>query len=173
MILDQLAPARGARRNRKRVGRGIGSGTGKTSGRGHKGLKARSGSGTSGFEGGQMPLYRRLPKRGFRPLRRRRFAEVSLGRLQVAVDAGRLDPASVVDAAALREAGIIRRVRDGVRLLGSGDLSVPMTLEVAGASRSAVAAVERQGGSVRTVAPEKSGHAERRAASPARGPETA
>ncbi len=157
MILEDLRPVPGARRKRKRIGRGIGSGTGKTAGRGHKGLKARSGSGTSGFEGGQMPLYRRLPKRGFRPFRRRRFAEVSLGRLQAAVDAGRLDPASVVTAAVLRDAGIIRRIRDGVRLLGSGQLSVPLNLEVAGASRPAVAAVETTGGSVRVVVPGKSG----------------
>lgn len=156
MMLRELGPSKGAQRNRKRVGRGIGSGSGKTSGRGHKGLKARSGASTSGFEGGQMPLYRRLPKRGFRPLFRRRFAEVNLSRIQAAVDAGRLDAGTVVNASALLDTGIVRRVRDGVRLLGSGALSVPMTFEVAGASRSAITAVERAGGSVRLLSSGKS-----------------
>ena len=151
MKLHELGPTNGAQHGRKRVGRGIGSGKGKTSGRGHKGLKARSGASTSGFEGGQMPLYRRLPKRGFRPPFRRHFAEVNLGRIQAAVDAGRLDAATVVNAKVLLEAGIVRRVRDGVRLLGAGALSAPMTFEVAGASRPAVAAVEKAGGSIRVL----------------------
>ena len=157
MMLHELGPASGAQHGRKRVGRGIGSGKGKTSGRGHKGLKARSGSSTSGFEGGQMPLYRRLPKRGFRPPCRRRFAEVNLGRIQAAVDAGRLDAAAVVNAKVLVEAGVVRRARDGVRLLGSGALSAPLTFEVAGASRPAVAAVEQAGGSVRVLAAGRAG----------------
>ena len=104
-----------------------------------------------------MPLYRRLPKRGFRPLFRRRFAEVNLNRIQAAVDAGRLDAATVVNASVLLKTGIVRRVRDGVRLLGSGSLSVPMTFEVAGASRSAITAVEQAGGSVRLLSSGKSG----------------
>ena len=151
MKLHELGSTNGAQHSRKRVGRGIGSGKGKTSGRGHKGLKARSGSSTSGFEGGQMPLYRRLPKRGFRPPCQRQFAEVNLGRIQAAVDAGRLDAATVVNAKVLVEAGIVRRERDGVRLLGSGALSTAMTFEVVGASRPAVAAVEKAGGSVRIL----------------------
>lgn len=151
MMLHELGPREGARRNRKRVGRGIGSGKGKTSGRGHKGLKARSGSSTSGFEGGQMPIYRRLPKRGFRPPHRRHFAEVNLGRIQAAVDAGRLDTPGPVTAAVLLKAGIIRRIHDGVRVLASGDLTTGLTFEVAGASRPAIAAIEGAGGSVRLV----------------------
>ncbi len=148
MMLHELGQRDEARRNRKRVGRGIGSGKGKTSGRGHKGLKARSGSSTSGFEGGQMPLYRRLPKRGFRPPCARHFAEVNVGRLQAAVDAGKLDPSKPVDAQTLREAGVIRRVKDGVRVLGSGQLTAKLELHVAGASRPAIAVVEGAGGTV-------------------------
>lgn len=172
MKLHELGPTSGAQHGRKRVGRGIGSGKGKTSGRGHKGLKARSGSSTSGFEGGQMPLYRRLPKRGFRPPFQRRFAEVNLGRIQAAVDAGRLDAATVVNAKVLVEAGVVRRERDGVRLLGAGALSAPMIFEVAGASRPAVAAVEKAGGSVRVLPARKSGEDAPSDAAPAESAET-
>ena len=172
MMLHELGSKNGAQHDRKRVGRGIGSGKGKTSGRGHKGLKARSGSSTSGFEGGQMPLYRRLPKRGFRPPCRRHFAEVNLGRIQAALDAGRLDAATVVNAKVLVEAGVVRRVRDGVRLLGSGALSTPMTFEVAGASRPAVAAVEKAGGSVRVLSSGNSGGDAPTDATPAEPAET-
>ena len=172
MKLHELGPMGGAQHDRKRVGRGIGSGKGKTSGRGHKGLKARSGSSTSGFEGGQMPLYRRLPKRGFRPPNPRHFAEVNLGRIQAAVDAGRLDSATVVTAKVLVEAGIVRRERDGMRLLGSGALSSPMTFEVAGASRTAVAAVEKAGGSVRVLSSGNSGGDAPTDAAPAEPAET-
>ncbi len=166
MRLHELGPREGARHNRKRVGRGIGSGKGKTSGRGHKGLKARSGSSTSGFEGGQMPLYRRLPKRGFHPPHRRHFAEVNLGRIQTAVDAGRLDTSGPVTAAVLLKAGIIRRVRDGVRVLGSGDLTTGLTFEVAGASRPATAAIEKAGGTVRLVSSGDGARVERPAEPP-------
>lgn len=153
----ELAPGPGSRRPRKRVGRGTGSGTGKTSGRGHKGQKARSGSSTAGFEGGQMPLYRRLPKRGFRPPNARRYAEVGTGRVAAAVAAGRLDPGAPVTAEALRKAGILRRTWDGVRLLASGELGQALRFEVAGASRAAVALVEKAGGSVQASPPKAAG----------------
>jgi large subunit ribosomal protein L15 len=148
MKLNQLSDNRGARKRPMRVGRGIGSGKGKTAGRGGKGQTARSGVALNGYEGGQMPLHRRLPKRGFNNIFRPRYVEVNLGRLQTAIDAGRLDPAAPVNAAALVAAGIIRRERDGVRLLGKGTLRAKLTVEVAGASRSAVAAVERAGGTI-------------------------
>ena len=149
MKLNELSDNPGARRTAKRVGRGIGSGKGKTSGRGVKGQKSRSGVALSGFEGGQMPLYRRLPKRGFNNYRfRARYQAVNLGRLQLAVDAGRLDPAQPVDAAALVASGVVRRARDGVRLLAGGALETGLDIRVAGASKAAVAAVEAAGGSV-------------------------
>ena len=149
MKLNEIRDNPGARTPRKRVGRGIGSGTGKTAGKGHKGQKARSGGGSPpGFEGGQMPLYRRLPKRGFKNPFRKEYAEVNLGALQQAIDRKRLDPASPVDEAALQAAGLFRRRRDGVRLLAKGELTVPLTLEVTGASKAAIAAVDQAGGSV-------------------------
>jgi large subunit ribosomal protein L15 len=148
MKLNQLAPNPGSRRARKRVGRGIGSGTGKTAGRGHKGQKARSGAATTTFEGGQMPIYRRLPKRGFKNPFRKEYVPVNLDRLQAAVDAGRLDPAQPVNLEALRAAGLVSKRRDGVRLLARGELSVALTIEVDSASKTAVAAVEKAGGSL-------------------------
>ena len=148
MNLNELSDIRGARTARKRVGRGIGSGTGKTSGRGHKGQKSRSGVSIKGFEGGQMPLYRRLPKRGFHNIFRKKLTAVNVGRLQQAIDAGKLDPKGTIDAKALVAAGVVRRVRDGVRLLGQGELKAKLTVAVAGASKGAVAAIEKAGGKV-------------------------
>ena len=148
MRLNQLSDNPGAHKARMRVGRGIGSGKGKTSGRGVKGQKARTGVSIKGFEGGQMALTRRIPKRGFTNVLRLDFVEVNLGRLQAAVDAGKLDPKTTIDAAALKAAGVIRRERDGVRLLGKGQLTSAVTVSVAGASASAVAAVEKAGGKV-------------------------
>ncbi len=153
MRLNELSDNKGARRARTRVGRGIGSGKGKTSGRGHKGQKSRSGVALKGFEGGQMPLYRRVPKRGFNNPFRRRFAEVNIGRLQKAIDAGKLDAAQPIDEAALVAAGVVRRLRDGVRLLAKGELTSKVTVEVAGASKAAIAAVEKAGGTVIVGAP--------------------
>jgi large subunit ribosomal protein L15 len=153
MKLSELADRPGARKRPRRVGRGIGSGKGKTAGRGVKGQKARSGVAVKGFEGGQMPLHRRLPKRGFKNVFAKRFNEVNLGRVQQAIEAGKLDPAVIVDAEALVKAGILRRAKDGVRLLGEGELKVAVTVAVAGASKSATAAVEKAGGSVTILAP--------------------
>jgi len=156
MKLHELSSREGSRKVRKRIGRGIGSGKGKTGGRGGKGQTARSGVRIKGFEGGQMPLHRRLPKRGFRnsPFARK-FNEVNLGRIQEAIDAGLLDASATVDVAALIKAGILRRAKDGVRLLGSGEIKAKVSLSVAGASKSAVAAVEKAGGSVETLAPKR------------------
>jgi large subunit ribosomal protein L15 len=153
MKLNELSDNPGARQDRKRVGRGIGSGLGKTSGKGHKGAKARSGVAIKGFEGGQMPLHRRLPKRGFNNIFARQFVEVNLGRLQAVIDAGRIDASQPVDAAAMKAAGLFKSERDGVRLLGNGELTAKLALTVAGASKAAIAAVEKAGGSVTIVAP--------------------
>lgn len=153
MKLNELRDKEGARKARKRVGRGIGSGLGKTGGRGVKGQKSRSGVAIKGFEGGQMPLHRRLPKRGFNNINRRDYVEVNLGRLQEAVDAGKIDAANEVTAESLVAAGVIRRAKDGVRLLGTGELKAKLKLVVAGASKSAIAAVEKAGGSVQVLAP--------------------
>ncbi len=154
MKLHELSGRPGARKTRKRIGRGIGSGKGKTGGRGGKGQTARSGVRIKGFEGGQMPLHRRLPKRGFKNTSfARKLNEVSLGRLQQAIDAGRLDPAVTIDAAALVKAGILRRAKDGVRVLGGGELKAKVALSVFGASKSARAAVEKAGGTVEILAP--------------------
>ena len=153
MKLSDLKDNPGARKVRRRVGRGIGSGKGKTAGRGVKGQKARAGVAVKGFEGGQMPLHRRLPKRGFNNIFRKRYNEVSLGRVQQAVDAGKLDAGAPVDVAALVKAGVLRRARDGVRLLGGGEIKAKLAFAVAGASKSAVAAVEQAGGSVDILAP--------------------
>ena len=156
MKLHELAGPRGSRKTRKRIGRGIGSGTGKTGGRGGKGQTARSGVRIKGFEGGQMPLHRRLPKRGFKNVKfARRLNELNLDRLQAAIDAGRLDAAGKIDAAALVKAGVLRRAKNGVRLLGGGELKAKVTLAVFGASKSAVAAVEKAGGSVEILAPKR------------------
>jgi large subunit ribosomal protein L15 len=154
MKLHEIAGPPGARKTRKRIGRGIGSGTGKTGGRGGKGQTARSGVRIKGFEGGQMPLHRRLPKRGFRnTMFARKLNEVNLGRIQAAIDAGTLDPAANIDAAALIKAGLIRRPKDGVRLLGGGEIKAKVKLSVYGASKAAVAAVEKAGGSVELLGP--------------------
>ena len=148
MKLNELSDKPGARRARTRVGRGIGSGKGKTSGRGHKGQKSRSGVAIRGFEGGQMPIYRRLPGRGFKNPFAKRFQVVNLGRLQRAIEAGKLDANNPVTVEAMRAAGLVRRVRDGVRLLAKGELRSKVTIEVTGASKAAVAAVEKAGGKV-------------------------
>lgn len=148
MKLNEIRENDGATRNRKRVGRGIGSGRGKTSGAGHKGQKARSGVAIKGFEGGQMPIHRRLPKRGFNNIFRKDYVEVNLGRIQVAVDAGKLDSKKPVDAATLVAAGVISKARDGVRILGKGELKAKVELHAAGASQTAIAAVEKAGGKI-------------------------
>jgi len=148
MKLNEIRDNPGATKARMRVGRGIGSGKGKTAGRGVKGQKSRTGVSIKGFEGGQMPLHRRLPKRGFVNIFAKDFNIVSLGRVQQAIDAGKLDPKATIDAAALKAAGVIRRVKDGVRLLSDGELKVAATFDIAGASRTAVAAVEKAGGTV-------------------------
>jgi large subunit ribosomal protein L15 len=149
MKLNELRDVDGATKSRKRVGRGIGSGSGKTSGRGVKGQSSRSGVAINGFEGGQMPLYRRLPKRGFKNIFAKDFVEVSLGRIQAAIDAKKLDAKETVTAEALVKAGVIRRARDGVRLLGGGELKAKVAFEIAGASKPAIEQVEKAGGSVK------------------------
>lgn len=151
MKLNEIKDADGATKSRKRVGRGIGSGSGKTAGRGVKGQKARSGVAINGFEGGQMPIYRRLPKRGFTNIFSSDFNVVSLGRIQAAVDAGKLDAKKTIDAEALKAAGVIRRVKDGVRVLADGELKAKLTLEVAGASKSALEKIEKAGGSAKLL----------------------
>ena len=149
MKLNAISDNPGATKNRKRVGRGIGSGTGKTSGSGHKGQKARSGVSINGFEGGQMPIHRRLPKRGFNNIFRKSYAIVNLGRLQGAVDAGKLDASKPVDAAALVGAGVISKARDGVRILAKGELTTKkVEIHAAGASKAAFEAVEKVGGKI-------------------------
>ena len=148
MKLNEIRENDGATRNRKRVGRGIGSGRGKTSGAGHKGQKARSGVAIKGFEGGQMPIHRRLPKRGFNNIFRKDFVEVNLGRIQAAIDAGKLDSKKPVDAATLVAVGVISKARDGVRILGKGELKSKVELHAAGASQTAIAAVEKAGGKI-------------------------
>ncbi|SMH45720.1 50S ribosomal protein L15 [Mesorhizobium australicum] len=149
MKLNELRDNEGATKDRKRLGRGIGSGKGKTGGRGVKGQKARSGVAINGFEGGQMPLYRRLPKRGFTPISSKSFATVSLGRIQAAIDAKKLDAKETVDAAALVKAGVIRRVKDGVRVLSDGELKAKVSFDVAGASKAALEKIEKAGGSIK------------------------
>lgn len=151
MRLNQLSDNEGARRPRKRLGRGIGSGLGKTAGRGGKGQTARSGGAKAGFEGGQMPIYRRLPKRGFNNIFRSDFVVVSLGRIQTAIDAKKLDASKTVDAAALKAAGVIRRAKDGIRVLADGELKAKLSLEVAGASKPAIEKVEKAGGSIKLL----------------------
>jgi len=149
MKLNEIRDNKGAHYKYKRVGRGIGSGKGKTSGRGGKGQTARTGVALNGFEGGQTPLHRRMPKRGFsHKAFRLDYHIINLGRLQVALDAGKLKPDVTVDGAALVAAGLLRRVGDGVRLLAKGELKSPLTIEVAGASKAAIAAVEKLGGKV-------------------------
>ena len=155
MKLSDIADNAGSRKKRMRVGRGIGSGKGKTAGRGGKGQTARSGVRIKGFEGGQMPLHRRLPKRGFNNIFRLEFAEVNLDRIQQAIDAKLLDAKDTINAEVLLKSRVIRRSKDGVRLLGRGELKVKLTIEVHGASKSAIAAVEKAGGTVKILAPAK------------------
>jgi len=155
MKLSEIADNAGSRKKRMRVGRGIGSGKGKTSGRGGKGQTARSGVRIKGFEGGQMPLHRRLPKRGFNNVFRVEYAEVNLDRVQQAIDAKQLDVSAVINAEALVKAGVLRRAKGGVRLLGRGEIKAKVNIEVHGASKSAVAAVEKAGGTVKILAPAK------------------
>jgi len=152
MKLSDIADNAGSRKKRMRVGRGIGSGKGKTAGRGGKGQTARSGVRIKGFEGGQMPLHRRLPKRGFNNIFRLEFAEINLDRLQEAIDAKLLDGNGTINAESLVKARVIRRARDGVRLLGRGEIKGKLTIEVHGASKSAIAAVEKAGGTVKILA---------------------
>ena len=149
MKLNDLRDKDGATHSRKRLGRGIGSGSGKTAGRGVKGQKARSGVAINGFEGGQMPLYRRLPKRGFNNLFGKSFAIVSLAKIQAAIDAKKLDAKEAVTAEALVAAGVIRRAKDGVRVLSDGELKAKLSFDVAGASKAAIEKIEKAGGSVK------------------------
>jgi large subunit ribosomal protein L15 len=148
MKLNEIRNNPGAHKKKTKVGRGSSSGLGKTCGRGVKGAKARTGNAVYGFEGGQMPLHMRMPKRGFRNIFGTDFAEVNLGRLQKAVDEKKIDAAGKIDLTALKAAGLVSKARDGVRLLAKGEVTAKLTLEVAGASKSAVEAVERAGGSV-------------------------
>ena len=163
MKLNQIADRPGARKNRMRIGRGIGSGMGKTGGRGGKGQTARSGVRIKGFEGGQMPLHRRLPKRGFRNTS---FAiklnEVNLGKVQAAIDAGLIDAGAPVTVETMVKAGLMRRAKGGVKLLGQGEFKSKVEFSVWRASQSAVAAVEKAGGSVKILAPKKEADAEPR-----------
>lgn len=153
MKLNDLRDNEGATHSRKRLGRGIGSGSGKTGGRGVKGQKARSGVAINGFEGGQMPLYRRLPKRGFNNIFAKSFVTVSLARIQIAIDAKKLDAKETVTAELLAKAGVIRRVKDGVRILSDGELKAKVSFDVAGASKAAIEKIEKAGGSIKL--PEK------------------
>jgi large subunit ribosomal protein L15 len=154
MKLNEIRDNPGARKGRMRVGRGIGSGKGKTSGRGVKGQTSRTGVAINGFEGGQMPLHRRIPKRGFSQPNRAEYVVVNLGKIQQAIDAKKLDAGKVIDAAALIAAGVLRRSRDGVRLLAKGELGTKkLQFSVAGASATAIAAVEKAGGTVELLKP--------------------
>ena len=152
MKLNTLQDKPGARHARTRVGRGVGSGSGKTGGRGMKGQKSRTGVAIKGFEGGQMPIHRRLPKRGFTPPSRKQYGTFNLTALQQAVDAGKLDPKQPINGDMLIEAGVTRRAKDGVKLLGSGALKAALKLDIAKATASAVAAVEKAGGSLTQTA---------------------
>ena len=152
--LNELSPREGSTKGRMRVGRGGGSGKGKTAGRGVKGQKARTGVSIAGFEGGQMPLHMRMPKRGFTSRNRKDFAEVNLWRIEQAIAAGKLDAKAAIDPDVLLKAGVIRRVKDGVKLLGKGELTTKLNLTVYSATASARAAVEKAGGSLTTTKPE-------------------
>jgi large subunit ribosomal protein L15 len=151
MRLNEINDNAGARKRRVRIGRGIGSGCGKTGGRGGKGQTARSGVAIGGFEGGQMPLHRRLPKRGFNKWRAKDFNEINVGALQKAVDEGKLKAGQSVDVAALIEVGILRRPKDGLRVLGTGDLKTKLSVTANGASASAKTAIENAGGSLKII----------------------
>mgnify|MGYP003151767862 FL=1 len=154
MKLNELQPQDGSNKDRMRVGRGIGSGKGKTSGRGVKGQKARTGVSINGFEGGQMPLYKRLPKRGFTNIFALDFATVNLGRLQKAIDEKKLDAKKEITEDILVAAGVVRRKKDGIRLLGNGELTAKVTLALSGGSKPAIAAVEKAGGKVEIISRE-------------------
>ena len=151
MKLNEIRDNEGARKGRMRVGRGIGSGKGKTSGRGQKGQKSREGVSIKGFEGGQMPLHMRLPKRGFNNIFAKDYAEVNLGAIQKLVDAGKIDGKGTLDHAALKVAGVARGGKDGVRILGKGALSAKLSFKVAGVSAGAREAIEKAGGSVEVI----------------------
>lgn len=153
MRLNEISDKQGATKNRKRVGRGIGSGKGKTAGSGHKGQKSRSGVSLLGFEGGQMPLYRRLPKRGFNNPFSKDFAEINLSKLQKAIDAGQLDAKEAITDASLLESGLVSRSKDGVKLLAQGEIKAKLNISVARASKTAIAAIEKAGGSVTLPTP--------------------
>ena len=164
MKLSDIADNAGSRKKRMRVGRGIGSGKGKQAGRGGKGQTARSGVRIKGFEGGQMPLHRRLPKRGFNNIFRLDLTEVNLDRLQEAIDAKKLDGKATINAESLVKSGLLRRSKDGVRLLGRGELKAKVNIEVHGATKSAIEAVEKAGGTVKILAPAKDEAAQKAAA---------
>ena len=172
MNLNELSDRANANRARTRVGRGIGSGKGRRSGRGNKGQRSRSGVALWGFEGGQMPIHRRLPKRGFNNIFRRRFAVVNVGRLQAAVDAGKIDASKPVDAAAMAAAGVVTKLRDGIRLLGRGKLTAKLSVTVDWASPGARAAVEEAGGSVTVLRQAKPDAAMEKNRKPKRDEET-
>ena len=155
--LNTLKPKTGSTSKRKHIGRGMGSGSGKQSGRGTKGQKARTGVSINGFEGGQMPLYRRLPKRGFTNIHAKTYAEINLSQLQAAIDAGKVDAKSAITVESLVQSGVVRRAHDGLRLLGNGEIKAKVNITVAGVTKSAAAAVEKAGGKVtvfvREIAP--------------------
>ncbi len=153
MKLNELRDNPGASKGRKRIGRGPGSGKGKTGGRGIKGQKSRSGVAINGYEGGQMPLYQRLPKRGFNSRNRKKFAVINLGLIQKFIDAKKLDPKQEITEDVLVESGLVRRKLDGVRVLAKGELTAKVTLSVTGASKSAIAAVEKAGGTLTVTSP--------------------
>ncbi len=155
MKLNELSDNQGASKKRKRVARGPGSGMGKTAGRGIKGQKSRSGVAINGYEGGQMPLYQRLPKRGFTKPNRKEWAVVNLGLIQKFVDAGKIDAKKAIDEDALVASGLVRRKRDGIRVLAKGDITAKLDLHVAGASKSAIEAVEKAGGTLTVAAPKE------------------
>ncbi|HEY2246205.1 MAG TPA: 50S ribosomal protein L15 [Bradyrhizobium sp.] len=157
MKLHEIADNAGSRKKRMRVGRGIGSGKGKQAGRGGKGQTARTGVRIKGFEGGQMPLHRRLPKRGFNNVFRVEYAEINLDRLQEAIDSKLVDVKDTVNAESLVKSGVVRRAKGGIRLLGRGEIKAKINIEVHGASKSAVAAVEKAGGTVKILAPAEAG----------------
>lgn len=151
MKLNELSPKEGSKKKRTRVGRGHSSGLGKTAGSGTKGQKSRTGVAINGFEGGQMPLYRRLPKQGFTNIFAKEYRTVSLGQLQAAIDAGKLDAKGTVDEDALVKAGLVRRKKDGVRVLGNGELKAKVNLKVSGATASAKEAIEKAGGKLELI----------------------
>ena len=160
MQLNDLRDNPGSRKKRMRVGRGIGSGKGKTCGRGGKGQTARSGVAIGGFEGGQMPLYQRLPKRGFKNYGAKRYTEITLGRLQAAIDGGKLSAGAEINEEALVKAGVLRRARGALRVLGSGELKTKLNLTIAHASQNTIAAIEKAGGKVTITTPAKDADAD-------------